>query len=91
MEAICKGTAKVNKPVVAAVHDDVVVTLTKPIESTVTDTPSRGDEAEWEEQYRKPTPMPLQQKVVLKVGYQEKRGTEEATWMFLTTRALRMT
>jgi hypothetical protein len=55
MEAIRKGTAKVNKPVVAAVHDDVVITLTKPIESTVTDTCSRGDEAEWEEQYRKPT------------------------------------
>jgi hypothetical protein len=58
MEVIHKGTAKVNKPVVAAVHDDVVITLTKPIESTVTDTPSRGDEAEWEEQYRKPTARP---------------------------------
>jgi hypothetical protein len=58
MEAIRKGTAKVNKPVVAAVHDNVVVPLTKPIKSTVTDTPSRGDEAEWEEQYKKPMARP---------------------------------
>jgi hypothetical protein len=58
MEAIHKGTAKVNKPVVAVVHDNVVVTLTKPIKSTLTNTPSRGDEAEWEEQYRKPTARP---------------------------------
>jgi hypothetical protein len=58
MEAIRKGTAKVNKPVVAAVHDDVVITLTKSIKSTLTDTPSRGDEAEWKEQYRKPTARP---------------------------------
>jgi hypothetical protein len=58
MEAIRKGTAKVNQPVVAVVHDNVAVTLTKPIKSTVTGTPSRGDEAEWEEQYRKPTARP---------------------------------
>jgi hypothetical protein len=46
MEVICKGTAKVNQPVVAVVHDNVVVTLTKNIESTVTNKPSRGDDAE---------------------------------------------
>jgi hypothetical protein len=33
MEVIRKGTAKVNQPVVAVVHDNVVLTLTKPIES----------------------------------------------------------
>ena len=99
------------------VDTDVVVTLTKPIKSTVTDTPSRGDEAEWEEQYRKPMARPppdmevndvmeriyqmhhekkrtpkrvdLQQRVVLKVDHQDKRGTEEATWMFLMARASR--
>jgi hypothetical protein len=58
MEGIHNGTTKVNKPIVAAVHDNVVITLTKPIKSTVTDTLSRGDEAEWEEQYRKPMARP---------------------------------
>ena len=58
MEVIRKGTAKVKKPVVAAVHDDVVITLTKPIKSTITNTPSRGDEVDWEEQYRKPMARP---------------------------------
>jgi hypothetical protein len=59
MEAIHEGTAKkVNMPVVAVVHDNVVVTLTKPMESTVTNTLSRGDEAKWEEQCRKPTARP---------------------------------
>jgi hypothetical protein len=48
----------VNKFIFAVVHDNVVVTLTKPMESTVNNTPSRGDEAEWEEQYRKPTARP---------------------------------
>jgi hypothetical protein len=58
MEAICEGTTKTNKPIVDVVHDNVVITLTKPMESTVTDTPSRGAEANWEEQYRKPTARP---------------------------------
>jgi hypothetical protein len=58
MEAICKGTAKVNQPVVAVVHYNVVITLTNPIKSTVINTPSTGNEAEWEEQYRKPTARP---------------------------------
>jgi hypothetical protein len=82
MEVIHKGTAKVNQPIVAAVHDNVVITLTKPIESTVTDTPSRGDEAEWEEQYRKPRmarpPLDMEVNDVMEHLYRMRREKEDA-------------
>jgi hypothetical protein len=81
MEAIREGTVKANKPIVAVVHDDVVVTLTKPMESTVTDTPSRGDEAKWDEQYRKPTARPppdMEVNDVMEHIYQMRHEKEDA-------------
>jgi hypothetical protein len=89
MEAIRKGTSKVNKPVVAVAHDNVVVTLNKPIKSTVTDTPSRGDEAEWEEQYRKPMarlPPDMEVNDVMECIYQMRREKDDAEKSRLATK-----
>jgi hypothetical protein len=90
MEGIRKGTAKVNQAVVAVVHDNIVLTLTKPIESTLTDTLSRGDEAdEWEEQYRKPTARPAPDTEVNDVMeriYRMRREKEEAETSRLATK-----
>jgi hypothetical protein len=89
MEAIRKGTAKVNKPIVAVVHDNVVVTLTKPFKSTVTDTPSRGDEAAWEEQYRKPMARPppdMEVNNVMEHIYRTRHEKQEAKKSRLATK-----